>query len=333
MTRSRVRTGIAGCLLLAATAAGAQDAGGQTAAQPGATACSGLLCLFRPRGEAAQQPAAAAAQAGGEVSATAAAATDGKPPAAAPAREAPVVTIAADPADLPRLKSLAAIISRQRIRFVRLSRDEGEFTVAPMLDDAAGSRTLRLYSEQMHVIAGPTVHSFADLRDKVVSFGPADGPARAIARRAFAALAVPVKETPLDDDNALDGLATGDIDAVVVLAPQPAARLARLRAPGLHLLAWPDGTAAPAGTSLAVVPAASYKNCAKPGDATRVLAVDAVLTLTAKGAKLPAARSLFASLNQRSAALVASLVRHGFDRLGADLDARTGRRVASDERR
>ena len=68
---------------------------------------------------------------------------------------------------------------------------------------------------------------------------------------------------------------------------------------------------------------------AKPGETIRTLGIDAVLTMSAKGAKDPAARAFLASLSQNAAALS----RHGFDRLKADIGQRGGNQVASVDRR
>lgn len=338
-----LRIKITGGLLAAGIAAIATPSPAQDVpAAPAAEKCSFLGCLLRDRQErparadqvaqAATPPAKAGTDAIAPVTPTEA--KPGEPSddkaqkgkaAKRAAKPAATVILAADPADEPRLKALAAARPRHRLRFVAENARDAELAVKPTLEAAAG--TLPLFSEQLHVLAGPAIASLADLRDKPVSFGPADGDTVAIARRAFAAAGVSVKETPLDVSNALDGLATGDIAAVVVLAPQPSPRLAKLRAPDLHLLDWPDG-ATPPGARRELLKAKSYPRLEK-GE-THVLAVDAVLALTAKGERSAAARGLFASLKERTA----SLARRGFDRLGGvEPELRQGRAVAKDKRR
>ena len=201
---------------------------------------------------------------------------------------------------------------------------------ATAVDGAASGEKARLFTEQLHIVAGTGVLSPADLKGKVVSFGPEKGPAQAAARKAFAALGVSVKETPLDLDNALDGIATGDVAAVVVLAPQPDARLARLKTTsGLHLVSWPEGTAVPDGDTMTSIPGSAYPGLAKAGDSVRALGVEAALDASGKGATSPAARAFLTALSQHSAALS----KRGFDLIKADLETRNGRRVASAERR
>ena len=94
-------------------------------------------------------------------------------------------------------------------------------------------------------MAGEKVHTVADLAGKVVAFAGAGTSQEDAARQAFATLNIKVKDTPLDLANALDGLSTGDIEAVVVLAPQPITQLAVLGTPGLHLISWPEGGSVP----------------------------------------------------------------------------------------
>ena len=247
------------------------------------------------------------------------------------AKPVPAVTIAADGAEALRLEALAATLPKTRIHIVNADAGKSaDFTVAPAIDGAAASQKARLFTEQLHIIAGPGVHSLDDLKDKVVSFGPDKRPAQAAAREAFAALGVSVRETPLDLDNALDGMATGDVAAAVVLAPQPDARLARLKTScGYHLVSWPDGVALPDGTSAVTIPGSAYPGLTKPGDSVRAVGIEAALDASGKGATGPAAKAFLNALSQHSAALA----KRGFDLIKADLETRDGRRVASAERR
>jgi TRAP-type uncharacterized transport system substrate-binding protein len=180
----------------------------------------------------------------------------------------------------------------------------------------------------MHVIAGGAIHTLADLEGKVVSFGPDNGPSQAAARKAFEALNIHVKETPLDLDNALDGLSTGDIDAVVILAPQPFDRLKTISAPGLHLVSWPDNGSVPEGASPAIIEATAYPKLESPGVPVKTIAVDALLTLNSRAAKQGAAKLFLKDLSQNSE----TLTKRGFDLLKADLESRKDRRLASADR-
>ena len=312
-------------LMLSCLAVQAQEA----PAAPAPSACSGIACIFGSRLGAAPQPAPAQPAPTGAIA---------QAPEAAPVDEAwavkakphpvkPSVTIAATGAEVGRIKSLAAALPREKVTVVGTNGAPADFIVTAGLETPAGTEKARLFTEQMHIVAGATITSVADLKDKVVSFGPDAGPSQAAARKAFAALGVSVKETPLDLDNALDGVSTGDVAAVIVLAPQPLARLKSVS--GLHFVAWPEGTALPAGAVASTIDGSAYPGFAKPGESIPAMGVDAVLSLSAKGAHKPAAKLFLTDLSQHAGALS----RHGFDLIKADIETRSSRRVASAERR
>lgn len=295
-------------------------------AKPASDDCSGFMCkLFGSRLDDHSSQQASPLPGADKLAASSAK----KRPLKA-AKATPVVSIAADGAEGARLKVLAAALPKTRVHIVAASGNAADFIVAPAFDGAAPSEKARLFTEQLHVVAGPGIRSFDDLKDKVVSFGPDKSPAQVAARRAFAALGLSVKETPLDLENALDGLATGDVAAAVVLAPQPDARLTRLKTTaGLHLVSWPDNVAAPAGASVTAIPGSFYPGLAKSNDSIRTLGIEAALDASGKGATSPAAKAFLAALSQHSAALS----KRGFDLIKADLEMRNGSRVASAERR
>ena len=247
-----------------------------------------------------------------------------------PAR--PVITIAARTTEVARLKGLAAALPRERIRIISVTDASApanaDFIVSRSLETAGSNGKARLFTEQLHIVAGDSVHAVADLAGKVVAFAGAGTSQEDAARQAFATLNIGVKDTSLDLANALDGLSTGDIDAVVVLAPQPVAQLEAIKAPGLHLVAWPEGRGMPDGAMVTSIAGDRYPSLAKPGEAIPALGVDAVLSMSAKGAREPAARAFLGSLTQNAA----TLSRHGFDRLRADGSRRSGDRLASAER-
>ena len=291
--------------------------------------CSGIMCLFHGR-DAAPQPQPPQPQAAGapEAPATTADAADPAPKAKPKPRPKPVavVTIAADPAEAARLEPIATAVSRPHVKIVDAKAGQGaDFALATSLDQGGGREKARLFPEAMHVLAGDKVRSLDDLKGKNVSFGAEGSAGQTVARQAFAAAGVNVSEMPLELDNALDGLATGDIDAVVVVAPQPDARLTKLRAPNLHLVAWPQAASLPEGASATTIDARAYPGLAKPDPKVAAFAVDAVLVESPKGAHQPAARAFLGALNHRAA----MLGKRGFVLLQAD----SGRRVANNEQR
>ena len=328
--RQSKAVGLAGAMVLASVlSAVAQEAvpAPQAAADTG---CSGLMCVFAPSRPAPAAPAPQPAAVSNEDTIA--------PPASALAPAAQVkpkpklvrpITISADAAETPRLQALAASMPKEKIKVVTGSDTEAEFAVVTAFDPHEGAPKAKLFTETLHIVAGGAIHSLADLRGKVVSFGADNSASQRAGRKAFQTLAIDIRETPLDVDNALDGLSTGDIDAVVILAPAPFSRLKTIAAPGLHLVAWPDGGSMPDGAVTASIDAGEYPGLAKPGEHVAALGLDAVLTVSPKAARLPAARTFLAALSQHSAALS----KHGFDLLKADIESRADRRVASAERR
>ena len=336
MVASRIRTGFAG-LLVSVLCASAQAQ--EAAPQQASSGCSGFMCIFSSGSRQAAPVAPApvpAAEPSSQDSKSAdlyldpkkATASDSKKATTAPAKH--VITIAADPNEFARLKTLSSVSPQSRLKFVRSASNDADFKVTTTVGDLPDHGKVKLFTEQIHIVAGGAIHSLADLKNKVVSFGPADGPTAAVARKAFDALNIPVKDTPLDYDNAFDGLATGDVDAVVLVAPQGVTpRLAKLKVPGLHLVSWPEQGALPSGATVGTIQATSYPNLVKDGSDVRAVNVDAVLNMNEKGAKQAVARRFFASVAQHSAALS----RKGFDLIKADLESRSGNRLASAERR
>lgn len=336
MARHLVLSGLVGGLL----AASSWSAMAQEARQPASGGCSGFMCnVFgsnlderRPSPPPAAQPASSAIDVADPADGAGAAAPSEKGRSSKPvAKRVPTVTIAADGPEIRRLEALAASLPRTHVHIVATGSGKvSDFTVAPAVDGATSREKARLFTEQLHVVAGPGVHSLRDLAGKVVSFGADKSPAQAAARKAFASLGVNVKETPLELDNALDGIATGDVAAAVVLAPQPDRRLARLKiTSGLHLVSWPEAVAVPDGASVTSIPCSAYPGLIKPGDSVRAVGIEAALDASGRGEAGPAAKAFLTALSQHSA----TLSKRGFDLLKADLEARNERRVASAERR
>lgn len=333
MAKGLVSSGLVGGLLaISAFAAAAQDA------QPAAVGCTGFMCkIFGSRLDDRSAPVAAAAPAAQSVAAipdpsdpSDATRTPRKATAKPAAKPVPTVVIAADAAETSRFKALAATMPKNHLRIVAPGAVRVvDFAAIPTVDRAGSGEKARLFTEQLHIVAGAGVRTIADLKDKVVSFGPDKGPAQIAARKAFGALGVGVSETPLDLDNALDGLASGDIAALVVLAPQPDPRLARLKTgANLHLVPWPEAAPLPEGTEAARIPATAYPGLATAGDDIR--AVGVVIALESAGRPAtPAAKAFLVALSQHSEALS----KRGFDLIKADLDGRASARVASAERR
>ncbi len=264
-----------------------------------------------------EQPTAATAAAAPVASQVAA-------PAAAPAEKEPAraghpLTIVANEGEAKRIAAIGEVVHGWPLKVVPPSREDGgapasaAFAVGTALQpaDKTGQRGVKLFTEHLHILAGPQIASVEDLRGRTVSFGADGSGSQIAARKAFRALGIAVSETSLDLDNALDGVATGDVAAVAVLAPQPMPRLKALSQSGLHLVAWPEGGAIPAGTVASTIAAGAYANLA--GGAVPALGVEAFLTLTPHGRTLPAAKRFMEAMAQHAPALS----KRGFELMAA----------------
>jgi TRAP-type uncharacterized transport system substrate-binding protein len=100
---------------------------------------------------------------------------------------------------------------------------------------------MRLHNAELHVIAGPAIKRFEDLRGKRVSFGPAGGGAALTGPIVFQRLKMSVQDQSLSYDEEMARLLRGDLDAVVRVSGKPIAGLDDLaRQADLHLLSLPS---------------------------------------------------------------------------------------------
>ena len=90
------------------------------------------------------------------------------------------------------------------------------------------------------IVTGSDTSSLAQLAGKPVSFGLNGSPGQSIGRKIFRKLGIPINETPLSLENAVDGIASGDIAAVLVISEHDAVHVAALRSPSLRLLPVPS---------------------------------------------------------------------------------------------
>ena len=91
------------------------------------------------------------------------------------------------------------------------------------------------------IVAGLQTLKLTQLAGKPVSLGPKGSPGEAIGRKIFGQLGIPIDETPLSFENAVDGIASGDIAAVLLVGPRNIEKVAALRSASLHLLSVPSG--------------------------------------------------------------------------------------------
>lgn len=99
---------------------------------------------------------------------------------------------------------------------------------------------MRLYNTELHVLAGPDVKSFEDLRGKKVSFGPPGNSATLTGPIILQRLGIDYQPLYLDHTSGLEQLKRGEIAAVVRVVGKPIDQLAKLPAgSGLHFLPIP----------------------------------------------------------------------------------------------
>ena len=89
------------------------------------------------------------------------------------------LTIAADAAEIGRLKGLTSVLPGQPIKIVKTPLGTepatADFSVKTALQTASEPTKFhdaKLFTEQLHILAGAKIANVEDLRDHVVSFGP-----------------------------------------------------------------------------------------------------------------------------------------------------------------
>ena len=98
----------------------------------------------------------------------------------------------------------------------------------------------KLFNEELHVLVRSDVNDIHELNGKYVNFGAEGSGAEITGRLIFAALGVDAQEVHLNDEDAVQKLKAGDIDATITLTGKPAPALAALSdTTGLKLLTVP----------------------------------------------------------------------------------------------
>lgn len=235
------------------------------------------------------------------------------------------VTIAADDAQMSRAPALASVISTPRIRIVRTDglrpSPSADLRVDADLQPSGPSK--RLFTERLVILAGAKIASTGDMAGRIVSFGPNGSSTQHAARALFRSIGITVRETPLEIGNALDGLSTSDIDAVVTLAPQGFKGFTGLDKSGVRLLSLPKNSMLPARMAMASVDPGEYPGLGKGSSPVEMATIDIVLRQGAKAKNGRAAKMVFSALSRHST----ELAKRGFDLVGS---IQTARSVAKD---
>jgi len=137
---------------------------------------------------------------------------------------------------------------------------------------------MRLYNTELHVLAGPDIRSFEDLRGKKVSFGPPGNSATLTGPIILQRLGVEYQPLFLDHTSGLEQLKRGDIAAVVRVVGKPIDQLSKLPAgSGLHFLAIPGMTLFDDIYTLGELTNKDYPTLIAPGEKVETIAVPTVL--------------------------------------------------------
>jgi len=136
----------------------------------------------------------------------------------------------------------------------------------------------RLFSEEMHVVAGRGIRSVEDLRGKKVNFSEVGSSTQITARDVFGLLGVAVNEVNLSQADAIAAIKSGEIAATVAFAGKPAGIFSHV-APtdNLHLVEIPYTRTLENIYLPGQLEQGLYPNLVDKGQVVQTIAVDSVL--------------------------------------------------------
>ncbi|PSC05415.1 hypothetical protein SLNSH_09495 [Alsobacter soli] len=136
----------------------------------------------------------------------------------------------------------------------------------------------KLFGEELHLVAGPDIHSVDDLAGKSVYMGPAGSDTETVARAALADHGVDVTPATGSLADALNAVKAGTLAAAFVLAPKPYAPLAEMAqgSAGVHLVPVPFGKLGEAYDP-ATLTSADYPGLVSDGERIETVSADAIL--------------------------------------------------------
>jgi TRAP transporter TAXI family solute receptor len=164
------------------------------------------------------------------------------------------------------------ITSSQMLRYFAST---GELTTA--LDQRL-TYIIRLFPEEMHVVAGRGVKTIEELNGKKVNFSDSGSSTQITARDVFGLLGIAIEEVNLSQADAIAAIKNGEIAATVVFSGKPAGIFSHISAnDNLHLLEIPFTRTLENVYSSAQLEQALYPNLIDQGQTVQTIAVDAVL--------------------------------------------------------
>ncbi len=226
-----------------------------------------------------------------------------KAPAANPAQDAKSIVLLAGEAHSTHARSgeeMAALLARSgfkvepRIGHMSLTdlgqdRRQADLAIVPSdaLEDARRERgevwagklayVARLYNQEIHIVAHSRITSFADLHQRnVATSDPQTPDGRAIATL-FQRAQIAPRLVPMDQRSAMAQLASGEIDAAILIGGKPVPVLADLQVAGLQLIAIPYRGALQEFYYPARIGADDYPHLVAPGREIDTIATGSVL--------------------------------------------------------
>lgn len=140
---------------------------------------------------------------------------------------------------------------------------------------------LKLYNEEIHIVAGPEIKSVRDLAGKPVSVGPKSSGTEATASIVFQTLDIRIKPTFLPNSEAIDAVRSGRVAAAFFVVGKPATNLQTFEdKDNLHLVGVDiDKRLESLGYLSSSFVREDYPHLVAPGQHVDTIAVGAILTL------------------------------------------------------
>ena len=139
---------------------------------------------------------------------------------------------------------------------------------------------LRLPVSEMHVLARTDIRTLADLRGRRVNFGPAGSGSSLTGTIVFQRLGINVQQTLIDNQNALQKLRAGEVDALVRVVGKPVDFFVKIPPnSGLHLLPIPFTKELSDYYAVSEFEARDYPGLIAPSSTVDTIAVPAVLAV------------------------------------------------------
>jgi uncharacterized protein len=134
-----------------------------------------------------------------------------------------------------------------------------------------------LYVEEVHLLAGPSIRSLADLHGQAVSIGEDEGTTQVLAREILTSAGIQVRAERLDLQDSVAALKAGEIAAAFLVSGKPVDGLKTLTpSDDLHLV--PITLASrPAGFQSSTITADDYPQLVRPEERIDTLGVLSVL--------------------------------------------------------